>query len=275
MVIPTLFVTGMDHHGAFDWGALGLTLAQGVAAIVGILLVGHFVLRPLLHLVVKTGSRDLIMAITLLLVVGAAGTTALAGLSSAFGAFLAGLLLSESQYKHQIEIDLEPFKGLLLGLFFMTVGMMLDPFELFAQGFVILAGLVVLFIVKAVGTLSRDADIRGPPVDRGGIVAVAVPGRRIRPRHHWSRAFRRRPERGRRARGARHRGPVDDAHTADRNFGAPIGHLPRTRSSGPARSKPRQRLCRPRHHQRLRTRRPADRPHARERARALRRARYQ
>ena len=149
MVIPTLFVTGMDHHGAFDWGALGLTLAQGVAAIAGILLVGHFVLRPLLHLVVKTGSRDLIMAITLLLVVGAAGTTALAGLSSAFGAFLAGLLLSESQYKHQIEIDLEPFKGLLLGLFFMTVGMMLDPFELFAQGFVILAGLVVLFIVKA------------------------------------------------------------------------------------------------------------------------------
>ena len=149
MVIPTLFVTGMDHHGAFDWGAMGLTLAQGVAAIAGILLVGHFVLRPLLHLVVKTGSRDLIMAITLLLVVGAAGTTALAGLSSAFGAFLAGLLLSESQYKHQIEIDLEPFKGLLLGLFFMTVGMMLDPFELFAQGFVILAGLVVLFIVKA------------------------------------------------------------------------------------------------------------------------------
>jgi CPA2 family monovalent cation:H+ antiporter-2 len=162
MVIPTLFVTGMDHHAPFDWAALGLTLAQGVAAIAGILLVGHFVLRPLLHLVVKTGSRDLIMAITLLLVVGAAGTTALAGLSSAFGAFLAGLLLSESEYKHQIEIDLEPFKGLLLGLFFMTVGMMLDPVELFAQGFVILAGLVVLFIVKAV-TLYLAARVFGVP----------------------------------------------------------------------------------------------------------------
>src|SRR5262245_4063183 len=151
MVIPTLFLTGMEHHpGAFGWGTLGLTLAQGAAAIVGILLVGQFVLRPLLHLVVKTGSRDLIMAITLLLVVGAAGAAGIAGLSSAFGAFLAGLLLSESEYKHQIEIDLEPFKGLLLGLFFMTVGMMLDPVVLFAQGFVILAGLVILFVVKAI-----------------------------------------------------------------------------------------------------------------------------
>ena len=150
MVIPTLFVTGMDHHAPFNWAALGLSLAQGAVAIAGILLVGHFVLRPLLHGVVKTGSRDLIMAITLLLVIGAAGATTLAGLSSAFGAFLAGLLLSESEYKHQIEIDLEPFKGLLLGLFFMTVGMMLDPVVLFAQGFVILAGLVILFVVKAI-----------------------------------------------------------------------------------------------------------------------------
>jgi CPA2 family monovalent cation:H+ antiporter-2 len=150
MVIPTLFVTGMDHHAPFNWAALGLSLAQGAVAIAGILLVGHFVVRPLLHVVVKTGSRDLIMAITLLLVIGAAGATTLAGLSSAFGAFLAGLLLSESEYKHQIEIDLEPFKGLLLGLFFMTVGMMLDPVVLFAQGFVILAGLVILFVVKAI-----------------------------------------------------------------------------------------------------------------------------
>src|SRR5262249_4896285 len=144
MVIPTLFVAGMDHSAPFNWAALGLTLAQGVGAIVGILLVGRFILRPLLHVAVKTGSRELIMAITLLLVVGAAGATEIAGLSSAFGAFLAGLLLSESEYRHQIEIDLEPFKGLLLGLFFTTVGMMLDPLGLIEHGPVILAGLVVL-----------------------------------------------------------------------------------------------------------------------------------
>jgi monovalent cation:H+ antiporter-2, CPA2 family len=148
MVIPTLFVAGMDHSAAFNWTALGLTLAQGVGAIVGILLVGRFILRPLLHVAVKTGSRELIMAITLLLVVGAAGATEIAGLSSAFGAFLAGLLLSESEYRHQIEIDLEPFKGLLLGLFFTTVGMMLDPVGLIEHAPVILAGLVVLIVVK-------------------------------------------------------------------------------------------------------------------------------
>ena len=163
MVIPTLFVTGMDHHAPFNWGALGLSLAQGAAAIAGILLVGHFVLRPLLHVVVKTGSRDLIMAITLLLVIGAAGATTLAGLSSAFGAFLAGLLLSESEYKHQIEIDLEPFKGLLLGLFFMTVGMMLDPVVLLAQGFVILAGLIILFVVKALALYLASRIFGVPP----------------------------------------------------------------------------------------------------------------
>ena len=122
-----------------------------MAAIIGILLIGQFVLRPLLHLVVKTGSRDLIMAITLLLIVGAAGAAGIAGLSTAFGAFLAGLLLSESEYKHQIEIDLEPFKGLLLGLFFMTVGMLLDPLVLLAHAHLIIAGLVLLLIVKAVG----------------------------------------------------------------------------------------------------------------------------
>src|SRR5262249_38094443 len=117
----------------------------------GILLIGQFVLRPLLHLVVKTGSRGLIMAITLLLIVGAAGAAGLAGLSTAFGAFLAGLLLSESEYKHQIEIDLEPFKGLLLRLFFMTVGMLLDPLVLLAPAHLVSAGFVLLLVIKAVG----------------------------------------------------------------------------------------------------------------------------
>jgi CPA2 family monovalent cation:H+ antiporter-2 len=147
MVIPTLFVTSMGH-APFSWTTLGWTLAQGGVAIAGILIVGRFVLRPLLHLVVRTGSRDLIMASTLLLVVGAAGATGIAGMSSAFGAFLAGLLLSESEYRHQIEVDLEPFKGLLLGLFFTSVGMMLDPWVLAAHLHVIIIGLVAVAIVK-------------------------------------------------------------------------------------------------------------------------------
>ena len=66
------------------------------------------------------------MAMTLLMVIGGAALTGYAGLSSALGAFLAGLLLSETEYRHQIEIDIAPFKGLLIGLFFITVGMSID-----------------------------------------------------------------------------------------------------------------------------------------------------
>jgi monovalent cation:H+ antiporter-2, CPA2 family len=176
MVVPTLFVTGMDHHVPFAWGMVGLTLAQGVVAIAGILLIGHFILRPLLHFVVKTGSRDLIMAITLLLVVGAAGATTIAGLSSAFGAFLAGLLLSESEYRHQIEVDLEPFKGLLLGLFFMTVGMLLDPVMLIGQARIILIGLAVLLAVKAAALYAASRAFRVPAPVAGELALLLAQG---------------------------------------------------------------------------------------------------
>ena len=71
-------------------------------------------------------SRELIMAMTLLMVIGVAAATGYAGLSTALGAFLAGVLLSETEYRHQIEIDIAPFKGLLVGLFFITVGMTVD-----------------------------------------------------------------------------------------------------------------------------------------------------
>ena len=74
----------------------------------------------------QTGSRELIMAITLLIVLALAAATGYAGLSTALGAFLAGVLLSETEYRHQVEIDLAPFKGLLIGLFFISVGMSID-----------------------------------------------------------------------------------------------------------------------------------------------------
>jgi CPA2 family monovalent cation:H+ antiporter-2 len=83
-------------------------------------------MRPLFSVAARTGSRELIMAMTLLLVVGGAALTGYAGLSGALGAFLAGVLLSETEYRHQVEIDIAPFKGLLVGLFFITVGMSID-----------------------------------------------------------------------------------------------------------------------------------------------------
>ncbi len=125
-------------------------LVQGIVAIGVIFVIGRFALRRLFRVAAEGGGRDFLMAITLLTVVGAATITAAAGLSIALGAFLAGILLGETEFKHQAEIDLEPFKGVLLGLFFMTVGMSLDLSVVAAQWPVVLAGVAVLIVIKAI-----------------------------------------------------------------------------------------------------------------------------
>jgi CPA2 family monovalent cation:H+ antiporter-2 len=130
MVVPILFIVGVLAAGkeAVSGGvaALIVPFGQALAVVIAIMLAGRFLLRPLLRSAVRTGSRDLIMAITLLILVVASLATGLAGLSVALGAFLAGLLLSDSEARHHIEVDLEPFKGLLLGIFFITVGTNID-----------------------------------------------------------------------------------------------------------------------------------------------------
>jgi len=172
MVVPILFVTGVLGGGQRGIGT-GLLIALGqAAAAVGIIMVaGRYVMRPLLRFVVATGSRDLIMAVTVLIVVAAAGSTGAAGLTTALGAFLAGLLLGETEYGHQIEIDLDPFKGLLLGLFFVTVGMTIDLREIAAQALYVFAAVIGLLAIKAV-TLFGAARVLG--VSRALSLEVAL-----------------------------------------------------------------------------------------------------
>lgn len=150
LVAPILILVGfLTRDSSADIGAALLSaLFQGVLALAWILLLGRLVLRPVFRLVAKAGGRDLLMALTLAVVVGASMLTAGAGLSLALGAFLAGLMLGETEFKHQAEIDLEPFKGLLLGVFFMTVGMGLDLGAVWANVGLVLAGLVGMLIVK-------------------------------------------------------------------------------------------------------------------------------
>ena len=150
LVAPILIFVGF---AAADAGAdLGTVLieavVQGVIAVGILLLIGRFLLRRVFQLAALAGGRDFLMAITLFTVVGAAVLTASAGLSIALGAFLAGLMLGETEFKHQTEVDLEPFKGLLLGLFFMTVGLGLDLGVILNQWPLVLAGLIVLLVVK-------------------------------------------------------------------------------------------------------------------------------
>ena len=128
MVAPILIFAGFAAMKAEAnmAGVLIDALFRGLIAIGVIFLIGRFALGRVFRLAAASGGRDFLMALTLLTVVGAAAITYSAGLSLALGAFLAGLLVGETEFKHQTEVDLEPFKGLLLGLFFMTVGMSLN-----------------------------------------------------------------------------------------------------------------------------------------------------
>ncbi|MCP4381615.1 MAG: portal protein [Hyphomicrobiales bacterium] len=149
MVVPIVVVVGLlggSSETELTWSSA--VLAVGVVAL--IILAGRYLHRPLMKLTAATGSRELVVAIALFLAIGTAVLTAEVGLSPALGAFLAGLLLGETEYRHQIEVDIEPFKGLLLGLFFMTVGMSLDVAAITIGPLAFLAAVVVLVAVKGI-----------------------------------------------------------------------------------------------------------------------------
>lgn len=154
-VVPILFMVerlGGAGSGGSVWFDLGLALAQG-AAVVGVIVVGgRLVLRPLFRIVSETRSVDLFMATILFVAIGTGVATAMAGLSMALGAFVAGLLLAESEYRRAIETMIEPFKGLLLGVFFFSVGMSVDLDFVAAHPILIVGGAVALVAIKGLVT---------------------------------------------------------------------------------------------------------------------------
>jgi monovalent cation:proton antiporter-2 (CPA2) family protein len=122
------------------------SLLYGVAVIIGLLLMGRYLLNPILGRIVASQDPEVFIAVAVLLVLGVAWLMQSIGLSMALGAFLAGLMLAESQYRHQIEADILPFRGILLGLFFMTVGMGVD-FGLLWQHLGAIVGLTICLMV--------------------------------------------------------------------------------------------------------------------------------
>jgi monovalent cation:proton antiporter-2 (CPA2) family protein len=123
-VIPLLLVVVMLGGGkaVLDWRAIAIALGLIAVIIVG----GRLLLRPVLRVIAGTRLREVFIAFALLLVLGIAALMESVGLSTALGAFIAGVLLADSEYRHELELDIEPFKGLLLGLFFIAVGMSID-----------------------------------------------------------------------------------------------------------------------------------------------------
>ncbi len=148
-VVPLLaalpFLAGGAEAGA---GAGWADAAKGVGVIIGVVAVSRFGLDPALRYVASSGSREAFAATALFVVSGVAAAVAWAGLSMALGAFLAGVLLAESAYRHQIQTDLEPFRGLLLGLFFISIGMRLDLGAIAAAWPLVIGAAVALMVVK-------------------------------------------------------------------------------------------------------------------------------
>ena len=150
-VVPLLVIVdllGRDGHSDLVT-QLAATAAISVAVISLILLAGRHAVAPMFRTFARGRQSEVFVALTLLVTLGIAGATAAAGLSMALGAFLAGLLLAETEYRHEVEVTVEPFKGLLMGLFFMTVGMGIDLRELARDPLWLLASVLGLLAIKA------------------------------------------------------------------------------------------------------------------------------
>ncbi|MGX1307977.1 monovalent cation:proton antiporter-2 (CPA2) family protein [Amorphus suaedae] len=163
-VVPILFVIGAFGTGEADGLVVDLLIALVEAAVaIGIILIaGRIVVRPFLRFVGARRNREVFTAAALLIILGTAAATSFAGLSMALGAFLAGLVFSDTEFRHQIEADIEPFKGLFLGLFFVSVGMSIDPAFVAGQPLLIAALIVGVFVLKALVLMAIALAVRQP-----------------------------------------------------------------------------------------------------------------
>ena len=181
-ILVTIAVLG-GHRGESFSPKLLLAFAPAALGVLGLVVLGRLVLRPMMRSVAKAKSEELFVAASLLVVVGAGLVAAVTGLSMALGAFIAGLLLAETEYRREVETTVEPFKGLLLGLFFVSVGIGLDLSLLVAQpvvivgsmlGRMILNGGIIFGLARAFGLKSAAAIETALLLAAGGEFAFVV-----------------------------------------------------------------------------------------------------
>jgi len=148
LALLPLLAPGADSHVA-DFTETLIIVGRIGACIAAVVIAGRYLLNPFLALLAGTGAREVMTAAALLVVLGAAALMQFAGMSMALGAFLAGVLLAGSNYRHELEADIEPFRGLLLALFFMGVGMSIDMRVVTANLALIFAAAIVITVLKA------------------------------------------------------------------------------------------------------------------------------
>ncbi|WP_311222472.1 MULTISPECIES: glutathione-regulated potassium-efflux system protein KefC [unclassified Acidovorax] len=168
------------HHTPAE---MALEAAKIIGVVAAIVLGGRLALRPLLRWIARSKTPEIFTAASLLLVVGIAYLMVLVGLSMALGAFLAGVLLADSEYRRELEADIEPFKGLLLGLFFMAVGMSIDfgvlmrspgLMALVLVGFLAIKGVVIYTLARVTGTPYQERPVFTLLLAQGGEFAFVV-----------------------------------------------------------------------------------------------------
>ncbi len=182
-LVPLLGAHDAAHAGGSTWMAAGKAVGVIAAVVVG----GRYLLRPVFRTVAATQIPEVFTATALLVVLGAAWLMQLVGMQMSLGAFLAGVLLADSEFRHEIESQIEPFKGLLLGLFFVSVGVSLDlqlvRDEPLTIGLIVLGILAIkAIILLAIGRLSGKLDI----AEIGKLALVLSGWRRVRLRRAQS-----------------------------------------------------------------------------------------
>jgi monovalent cation:proton antiporter-2 (CPA2) family protein len=172
-LLPLLAQGNESPHADFGQGVRAAALIAGAIAL--IVLAGRYLLNPFFRLLAQSGSREVMTAAALLVVLGAALIMQQVGMSMALGAFLAGVLLAGSNYRHELEADIEPFRGLLLALFFMGVGMSIDIALVRANLWLILSAAVIITVMKAaiVWLLFRATCARGDALRAGSVLTGA------------------------------------------------------------------------------------------------------
>ena len=186
-VIPLLVVLPMldpalagEHQQSWPITALKIG-----GALVGLVFAGRYLLKPVFKLIASSGNQEIMTALALLVVVGTSSIMHYVGLSMSLGAFLAGVLLAESAYRHELQADIEPFKGLLLGLFFMAVGMSANlgivrsmPGKVFAVviGFMVVKSLVVYGVSRLFGQAKDSSRNVAAALAQGGEFAFVLFG---------------------------------------------------------------------------------------------------
>ncbi|PLK71953.1 potassium transporter TrkA [Rhizobium sp. TH135] len=177
-IVPLLaMVTVLSSQGGEAQQSPLIEIGIAVAAVIGMILAGRYLLTPMFQIIGRTGAREVMIAAALFVVLGSAYLMQVAGLSMAMGAFLAGVMLAESSYRHELEADIEPFRGLLLALFFIAVGLSMELQVIVDNLALIVVAVPVLMAVKALviyticrlsGSSRNDAIRIGMLLPQGG-----------------------------------------------------------------------------------------------------------